>query len=520
MRPSDGARLARYVRSVRRLSRADVSRRTLLDGLRHRLDRRETALLEILAEAVFARPTSPYLPLFRHAGVEFGDVRTLVAADGVERALQQLYDAGVRVSTSEIRGRTTIVRPGLELEVSHTDFDNPLLADGYRAQSGGSTGAPRKSVLDVDSLVEDAAYHRLWIDAFELEGRPLALWRSVPPGRAGIRTALRCALLGPPLEAWFTPNDPGRRGASLQDWLALNAGRAAARSGGLRIPRPLHVPFGQVEVVARWLADRVAEGRPPILDTPSGSGARAIAAVMELGLDVSGTFLRVGGEPFTPAKARVIASAGATAFAHYSMSEVSRVAIACARPSSTDDVHFLADKLAALPPTGAGTSSPVILTSLSRTTSKLLINADTGDTAVFDDRPCGCPVGAAGLPLRLHTIRAPEKLTGEGVAFFASDVLELVERILPGRFGGTPTDYQIAEFEREGVTRVAVVISPRVGPVDDEEAIRLVLEMLSRGAAHRRMMTSLWTDAGALEVERREPHVTEAGKLPALHARR
>ena len=43
----------------------------------------------------------------------------------------------------------------------------------------------------------------------------------------------------------------------------------------------------------------------------------------------------------------------------------------------------------------------------------------------------------------------------------ASALLELVERVLPARFGGSLTDYQFAERESEGVTRLELRVSPR-----------------------------------------------------------
>jgi hypothetical protein len=287
MRPADVGRLWRYVGGVRRFGHADLRPATLLATIRDRLERRDELLLDVIANGVFDRPGSPYLALFRHAGVELGDVELLVREHGVDAALGRLRDVGVYVTPDEVRGRAPIVRPGLELHPGENAFDNPFLADGYRAQSGGSTGAPRKVVLDISAILDDCPHHYLWVEARGLRDRPLVLWRSVPPSRAGIRGAFRSARLGPKLEAWFTPTSPSFRDSTAQDWVALRAGRLAGRSAGISVPRPRYVPFAEADVVARWLADRVAEGRPPVStrtpEQPSGSSRRPRRAVSTSG---------------------------------------------------------------------------------------------------------------------------------------------------------------------------------------------------------------------------------------------
>jgi hypothetical protein len=520
MRPADVARLARFARGVHRYARADLSRPALRAALAERLATRDERFLAVLRDGVYARPSSPYLALLRHAGVEEGDVVALVRARGVDGALAALYDAGVTVGADEVRGRAPIVRPGLELHVRDTDFDNPMLENGFRGTTGGSTGAPRRTVLDPADLVDESIHHDLWVESAGVAGRPLAVWRSVLPSRAGIRTVFRCARLGPRLEAWFTQTPPTVRATSFADWTALRVALGAARAGGRHVPSPVHVPVAGAPRVARWLADRVAEGRAPVLDAPVGACVRAVVAARDAGLDIGGTLVRCGGEPFTEAKLALVEAAGAGAASHYSMAEVSRIAISCDRPSAPDDSHFLSDKLALLPRPAENGTAAILLTTLARHTSKLFLNVDTGDTAVVEERACGCLVGDAGLTLHLHTIRSPEKLTSEGVTFQGGDVLGLVETVLPARLGGGPTDYQIVEREVGGVPRIALVVSPRVGEIDEEEAVRIVLGALAAGPSYRRMMATTLAEAGTVQVERSEPFASEIGKVPALHKAR
>lgn len=52
-----------------------------------------------------------------------------------------------------------------------------------------------------------------------------------------------------------------------------------------------------------------------------------------------------------------------------------------------------------------------------------------------------------GWTLHLHGIRSVEKLTAAGMTFLDSDVIRVLEEVLPGRFGGGPTHYQLVEEE-------------------------------------------------------------------------
>lgn len=518
MRARDGLRLARFVRGVLDYARADLDPQTLRDDLARRLATREERFLGVLRDGVFERPGSPYLALLRHAGIEEADVRALVGRHGLEGALGALRDAGVTVSPDELRGRVPIVRAGgLELHVTDADFDSPFVPAGYRGATSGSTGAPRRTLFDPVDVLDEAAHHQLWVESVGARERPLVVWRSVPPSPAGIRNVFRSVRLGPRLEAWFTPTRPGGPTTSLADRAALRAALVAARVGGLRIPTPVHVPASEPARVAEWLAARVAEGRPPVLIATPGACVRVVSVALDRGLDIHGTLVRCGGEPFTPAKLAVIREAGAEAASHYALSEVSWVAMACAHPVEPDDAHVLTDKLALLPVPRPDGTAAIVLTTLSRHTSKLFLNADTGDTAVVAERECGCALGDAGLTLHVHTIRSPEKLTSEGVTFLADDVLDLVERVLPGRFGGAPTDYQLVEGDPGGRARITVVVSPRVGEVDARDVVEVVLGRFSAGPSFRKMMTATLAAAGSIEVARREPFVGETGKVPALH---
>ena len=50
---------------------------------------------------MFGNPRSPYLPLLRQAGCDYGDLARAVRRHGVEAELRRLKDAGVWVSLDE-----------------------------------------------------------------------------------------------------------------------------------------------------------------------------------------------------------------------------------------------------------------------------------------------------------------------------------------------------------------------------------------------------------------------------------
>jgi hypothetical protein len=247
-----------------------------------------------------------------------------------------------------------------------------------------------------------------------------------------------------------------------------------------------------------------------------------LLAAKELGLEIAGSFLRFGGEPYTPAKAKLVEETGCRAACHYSMSEVGTIGIACADAAALDDVHLISSKMAVLQRSATVTGSryssdALFLTTIAPVCPKIMLNVACGDNGVIVDRECGCPVGQVGFNRHIHSIRSYEKLTSEGMQFLGFDLLKLVEQILPGRFGGGPTDYQLVELEEAGLTKVQLVVSPRLGPLDERQLTQTALEFLGSRAPENRMMVERWQEGQTLQVKRSEPRVTSAAKLLPLH---
>jgi phenylacetate-coenzyme A ligase PaaK-like adenylate-forming protein len=248
-----------------------------------------------------------------------------------------------------------------------------------------------------------------------------------------------------------------------------------------------------------------------------------VAAALEDDLGLDGVTFVVQGEPFTEARRRLVEAAGARALVRYGSMEVPTAGLSCATPVAADDVHLFSDRYvltrrARTVGDAAVSVDALLFTSLSTFSPKVLLNAETGDCAVVEQRACGCGLGALGLTTHLREIRSFEKLTGEGMTFAASSLVQVVEDCLPARFGGTGLDYQLVEEERAcGATRLTLRVNPAVGPLDEEAVRATVLEELGRNDPVERYMAELWQRAGTVEVVRKPPMATRAGKILPFH---
>ena len=101
--------------------------------------------------------------------------------------------------------------------------------------------------------------------------------------------------------------------------------------------------------------------------------------------------------------------------------------------------------------------------------------------------------------------------------FLGEELIFALEQVLPARFGGSPSDYQLVEEEVGGLPRVHLLVSARVGSVDEEKLVSCLLETLGKGAESREMMAIVWKEAQTLRVERREPYMTASAKVLPLH---
>ncbi len=491
--------------------------------VRRRLEEREANFLRLVERGVYGHPRSPYLPLLKLAGCEPGDLRQMLRDRGLESTLRALREAGVYVSFEEFKGREPMVRQGRVLPTRARDFDTPHLSASYQVESGGSTGAGSRVELDLEHLAATASTRMLCYAAHGLLDTPTAVWGGIPPDSRALAIILRRARFDRVPQRWFTPLSTRELHPALKHRFATQFTIGMSRLMGVPIPSPRPLPLDQAHVLARWAAATIRARGSCLIRSQVSTTLRICLAARELGLDLRGAAFMGGGEPPTPAKVREITRGGARWIPSYAQVEAGTIGSGCARPLDGNDVHFLEDGLALIqhPRQVPGTEIDVTafhFTTLLPSVPKVMINVETDDYGVLEQRACGCPFERYGFRQHIREIRSFRKLTGEGVTLIGSDMVRILEEVLPGRFGGSPLDYQLQEEEDErGFTRLSLIVSPRVPLADEAALIEVVLAELGRlgGAADSARAT--WRQSGSLRVKRQEPAWTARGKLMPLH---
>ena len=295
------------------------------------------------------------------------------------------------------------------------------------------------------------------------------------------------------------------------------------RSGRAALPRAtVRAVVGREAGRRLGRADIGRGTRPSAPHLPQFRGARLPDGV-RAGVSIAGTVFQIVGEPITDACISTIRSAGATAIPLYGSMETASIGYGCLDPVHSDDIHLLDDMLGLIQAGAAGPAAglpekAIFVTCLHPRSPFLLLNASMGDAAELSDRACGCGLQQAGWRRHLHNIRSFEKLNAHGVTFLAAEILPVLERILPSRLGGAPTNYQLVETESaDGQPRVELRVDPAVGEIPDEtimDELCAALEGVSRPAAQR---IRLWRDAGTLAIVRRPPLASRAGKILHVH---
>ncbi|HEX7475152.1 MAG TPA: hypothetical protein VF318_04230 [Dehalococcoidales bacterium] len=491
--------------------------------IRQRLRNREHNLLLLVKRAIYDYKISPYLKLLELAGCEYGDFENIVRSDGIEPALKKLALKGVYISIEEFKGKKEVTRGGNVFKFKESDFDNPFLSRRFESYSSASRSSGTRTTYDFEHLKDIMTLYKVpMLDAYGAWDIPFALWSSIMPG-TGPAIVLAYTKAGKTPVRWFSPVEKRGFKPSLKNRMATSFIVYMGRLSGAKLPRPEYVSLDEAWRVAQWIAGAIKQQGGCCFSTNTSMAVRICQASKERGLDLTGTKFFLSGEPTTEAKRKEIESAGAAACPMYGFVEAGFVGLGCFSPAFSDDVHLCKDSFALIQqrrevPHAATSVEAFLFSTLLPSAPKILLNVESGDWGVLETRSCGCRFDELGFTDHIHSIRGFDKLTGEGMTFIGTDLVRIIEAVLPAKFGGASTDYQMVEEEDEqGHTRMSPAVSPRLGPIDEAELVKTVLTELSKGKDTQRMMADIWSRAHTLRIKRVEPFATGRGKLMPLH---
>jgi hypothetical protein len=508
---------ARFVGDLPRFLRRPITRPEALAILERRLAARESDFLVLMQRAVWERPDSPYRALLAAAGCGPGDLTSLVQRDGLESALLALAARGVYLTVDEMKGRRPAVRGSVTIHVDPRGLRNPALGGHLTSRTSGGGGPSMAIPFDLASMRDRAVNYALFLEARGGAGWRKAIWGV--PGRS-VGSAARHSAFGQPLERLFLLVDPGAVGLHPRYRWSLLGLRLAGWLAGRPQPAPEVVSLADPTPVARWMNRVVREGGVPYCFTFVSAALRLGQAAEAAGLDLGGGQLTVTGEPITAVRLALIRRAGLAALPDYGSGECGgSIAYGCLAPAAPDDVHFLHD-LHALIRVDGSTGVPalpegaLLMTSLRATAPLVMLNVSMGDRAELTEGGCGCPLEQLGWRTHLHTIRSFEKLTAGGMTVLDGEALRILEEVLPARFGGGPSDYQLVEETGpDGLPRLRLLVEPLLGPLDEHAIKERFLEGLGRGSGAKRVMMLQWRSGDFLRVERSSPRVIGGGKI-------
>ena len=490
------------------------------DGvIRHQLENRERHFLELARRAIFSNPANPYCQLFQLAGCTCDDLAEAVRRDGLESTLAALHRQGVYLSHDEFKGKQPIRRSNREIQATPDAFRNPLVKGGTVTSSTGSRSAAASTPKSTLQRLHWEAYFALSIREFGLAVRPRLQLKPILPAGDGLMVPVSHSRLGCPTEKWFSTF--ARSLDSTHYQTATRGLVTLARCFGEHVPYPTYLPPNDFAPVAEWIARRAQQGVPCAVSSHPSPAVRVAAAAAEKGLDIRGTLFTVVGEALTDAKRRVIEAAGAEVYPTYGATEIGYIAWACRHMRTGNRGHLFHDSVAVISYRRAAPLSDtqvdsLLFTTLLPSSGLVLINVEMDDAGILEKTSCDCTFSRAGFTTQIRDIFSYGKLTGQGVTLVGTDILDILENVLPARFGGGPTDYQLVEQDGATQARLILRVSRRV-PIPSPEAVRdCFLGELRRFQGGTGALRTLRTTQG-VEVLHEDPVTTRTGKVLPLH---
>jgi len=511
--------LGKFARSRFSAEEAVITARSLL---KKRIQSREENFLVLAERGIFGYSRSPYLKLLEPKRIRLSDFKSWVRRDGIESTLLRLADEGIRFTVDEFKGRTPVMRQGVNFRCDERMFDNPFLAHAYEVRSGATRSAGTRIRIDFDYLHQRSFYDAFLLDIHGCLTAPVANWFPVFPGAPGINSSLRFAHIGNPVRRWFSQVAEDQLKINWEKRLGTWLMFTVSSLFGAPLARPEHVGLNDAHKIVEWARQMLDQQGKCVIYTFAGSAVRICIAAAEANLSLEGVRFLVTGEPLTLQKRAEIESTGATAVPVYGISEAGVIAAGCDFPHPEGDCcHLYQDTTAIIPypyniPNLDFSVNQFLFTTLLYESPKLLVNVGMGDYGEIGASHCDCGFGRIGFHTAVSNIRSYEKLTGEGVTFVESDFVRIVEKHLPESFGGTSTDYQLVEEEDgHGLTQLWLLVSPRVGEINEKEARNKFLNLLTTAEDSwwAQSGTAMWKQAQMVRIKREVPIATASAKI-------
>ncbi|MGA2201092.1 MAG: hypothetical protein ABSG40_03930 [Terriglobales bacterium] len=499
--------------------------------LQKRIAEREGNFLRLAERSIFGYSRSPYLPLLAAKRIAFSDLKSWVSKDGLEASLRALELEGVYFTVDEFKGKVPVRRNGTTFVCAEGMFDNPYLSFVYEVRSGATRSAGTRIRIDFDYLHQRSLYDAFLLNLHGCLTAPIANWFPVFPGAPGINSSLRFAHIGNPVERWFSQVAEDRVRVNWEKRWGTKTIFAVHRLYGCPLAEPEYAGLNDAHRIAQWASEALSEHPNCVIYTFAASAVRVCIAAAEANLNLKGAKFLVTGEPLTPHKKREIESTGAAAIPVYGISEAGVIAAGCNQAhSQSDHCHLYKDTTAIIThehvvPNFDIRLDSYLFTSLLYESPKLLLNVGMGDFGGLDSAACNCEFGELGFDTCLGNIRSYEKLTGEGVTFVDTDFVRIIENELPETFGGKSTDYQLIEEEdSKGFTHLQLLVSPRVGKVNEAEVLDKFMMLLKRGEASPESWAQsgveMWRQSSMVQVRRNYPVCTASGKILPFQLRK
>ena len=488
-------------------------------AVRRQLENRESNFLATVRQAIFENPHNPYREMFRLAGCAFDDLEQAVRADGLEATLRALHRQGVYLTHDEFKGKVPIVRSGRRLPATTASFRNPLGAGLAASATSGSRSKGTLAPVSTGVMLYREAITALRMRELGLENYAAVELKPILPSFTGLGSCLRGARLGHPVERWFVA------GGSVADSghyrMATRAMVVAGNLLGGGVPSPRYLPPNDFTEAAAWLARRRAEGVACVVGSFTSPAVRVAAAALEKGLDIGGTEFLVAGEALTDAKRAVLARAGTVAHVSYPVSEVGLVGHSCRRMQTGNRVHLFRDGMAVIShrrraPLADVEVDSLLFTPLLPFCPYAVVNAEMDDSGVIEPANCDCLFSRLGFTEQVRDVFSFGKLTGQGMTLVGSDLVRILEEVLPARLGGAPGDYQLVEHEGAAQTQITLRVSPRVRGLSAEKARACFLDA-TRECFGGALAARTWSHAEGVSVVMAEPLSTMTGKVLPLH---